>query len=111
MLKIIAIATIVCYWIDLSGITTTIKKLIWKWVFGKNKPYQEFELKPFDCVLCMTHHLCAIYLLIIGEFTIFNYLLVCIISYLTSSISSILLLIKDIIDLIIYKANNIFFRK
>lgn len=105
-LKLTALATIICYLIDLSGITTTIKQLIWKWLF-KNKQYQDFSLKPFDCSLCMVHHILLIYLLVITQFTLFNYLIVCILSFLSSNITSFLITLKELLIKFENKINNL----
>lgn len=97
ILKLIAITIIVSYLVDLSGITTTIKRLIWWFVFKDKKPYQHFQFKLIDCSLCITHHTLLIYLLAVGEFSIFNYLLVCLLSFFSSNITSLLIRIKDLI--------------
>jgi hypothetical protein len=98
-------AVITSYLIDLSGIVTTIKKLIWWFIFKNKKPFQNFNFKPFDCSLCMTHHILLLYLIITGHFTMYCYLVVCLLSFFSSNITSFLIQIKD---LFIKIENNIF---
>lgn len=73
-----------------------MKKLIWKWLRG-NKEYQDFELKPFDCALCMSHHTMVIFLLCTGQFTLFNYMCVCLLALMSSNISGLLITLKDML--------------
>lgn len=100
-------ATIVCFLTDLSGYITSIKRAIWKWVFGNTKPFQEFDLKPFDCSLCMTHHILLLYLLFTCQFSIVTYFIVCLLSLLSSNITSMLLLFKDFLIMIENKLSNL----
>lgn len=97
ILKLIAITVIVSYLVDLSGIVTTIKRLIWWFVFRDKKLFQDFQFKLIDCSLCITHHTLLIYLLVVGEFSLFYYLVVCMLSYFSSNITSLLIRIKDLI--------------
>ena len=106
ILDLIAIAVIVAYVVDLSNFLTTVKKMIWKWL-KPNKPYQDFNLKPFDCSLCMSHHCMVIYLLCTGNFSIIMWMVVCLISFFTKHISDILETISDTLIKITNKINNI----
>lgn len=107
LLDLFMLTVIVCFIVDLSGIQYSVKKAIWKWVFNNNKPFQDFEMKFPFCSLCMTHHTLAIYLLCIGEFGIFNYLIVCILSFLSSNVTSWLLIAKDAIICFENKVSNL----
>lgn len=100
-------ATIVCFLTDLSGYITSIKRAIWKWVFNNNKPFQDFDLKPLDCSLCMTHHILLLYLLFTSQFSIVTYFIVCLLSLLSSNITSMLLLFKDFLIMIENKLSNL----
>ena len=96
LLKMIAITAIVCYLIDLSGFVTSVKQAIWKWVF-KDKPFKDFELKPFSCSLCMSHHILLIYLICTSSLCVETYLLCCLLSFFSSSITSLLITSKDFV--------------
>lgn len=98
-------AIIVNYWIDLSGVVSSIKRLLWKWLF-KNKPFQDFSFKPFDCSLCMCHHILFLYLLISGEFSIYTYCFVCLLSFQSANITNLLICLNDLITKITNKIFN-----
>lgn len=97
ILKLIALTAIVCYLVDLSGFVETVKKLIWRKIVGKNIPYKDFPFKPFECSLCMTHHTLVIWALITGNFSVYIYMVICILSFLSSNITGFLRLIKDML--------------
>ena len=81
--------------IDLSGIITSIKKGLAKWL--KVKDYTQIQLPLIQCSLCMSFHIQWIYLLIVGQFT-FGYLtLAIILSLFTTQIGDIITLVKEII--------------
>ena len=105
-LNLIALTAIVCFLVDLSGLQETVKKLIWRWIF-KDKPFQDFEMKPIDCSLCMSHHIMLLYLLFSLQFSILNYLLVCILSLSSSVITSFLITFKDYLIFFNNKLNDI----
>ena len=107
ILKLIAITVIICYWIDLSGVVTSLKMLYWRWLFGKEKEYQDFSAKPFDCSLCMCHHIMLLYLLFTCQLTLFNYLVVCLLSFLSANFTSLILLLKDVLITAENKFNNL----
>lgn len=106
ILKLIAIAVIVVYVIDLSGFAETMKRMIWKLLKG-NKPYTEFSLKPFDCSLCMSHHIMVIWALCTGNFNLFIWMAICIISFLTIHIRALFEMISDGLTKAENKINNI----
>lgn len=92
---IVCIATILVFIIDLSGVVDNVKRVIWKWLI-KDRPYQEFRLKPFDCSMCMTHHICVIYALICGQFSLPIWLFICVVAFLTPQIKGVLRLVSDV---------------
>lgn len=98
----LAILTMInCFIIDLSGFITNLKRLIWK-IFSKS-PYQDFPFKPFDCTLCMTFWTGLFYLLIRDNFSIENIGIICLFSFLSSTISSTLSMIKEYLNYLINK--------
>lgn len=68
---------------------------------GKFKSPIKFKL--FECSTCQAHWLCLIYLICTGNFTIINYTLVLIISWMTPIINDLLTLIKTLILKILNK--------
>ena len=96
MLDLLCIAVITVFVIDLSGFVDTIKRYIWKWLLG-DKPYQDYSIKPWTCSLCMTHHICVIYALICGYFSLPIWMYICGLSFLTPQIKGFLMVIKDML--------------
>lgn len=95
-LDLFCIAVITVFIIDISGIVETVKKRIWRWL-EKDIPYQGFQLKPFDCSLCMTHHICLLFALITGQFSLLIWMYICGLSLLSKGIGGALRLISDIV--------------
>lgn len=104
MINLLCIAVITVFVIDLSGFVEGMKQRYWKWLMG-NKPYKGFSIKPFDCSLCMTHHICVIYALFAGIFSLPIWLYICGLSFFTPQIKGVL---RGISDLMI-KAENLFY--
>ena len=107
ILDMLCLTVCVCFLIDLSGFDLTIKKLIWRVIVGKKHPFKDFELKPFLCSLCMVHHTLVIWALITGNFTLPIYMVICILSFLSSNISGFMRLMKDILIKIENKISDI----
>lgn len=110
-LKLLGLTFIVCYICDLSGLENDVKRAIWKWVFGKNKPYQDFQMKIPFCSLCMTHHTLLIWALITSNFTLSNYVMICMFSYFSSNISGFMRWIKDVLVITENKLFDILYKK
>lgn len=105
ILNLIAIAVIVVYVIDLAGFVEYLKMKLWKWL--KNKPYEDYRLKPFDCSLCMSHHMMLLYLICTGNFSLGMWGVVCLISYLSIHIKGLLEILSELITKAENKLNDI----
>ena len=81
--------------IDLSGIITSIKKGLAKWL--NIVDYTKINLPVIQCSLCMSFHIQWIYLLVIGQFTIGYLTLAILFSLFTPQIGDIIILVKEII--------------
>lgn len=91
------------YIIDLSGISSTINKVIWR-LKNRYKPMpDDYQAKPFTCSLCMTFWISLIYLLVYnrGNLTILGIALACCNSFLTTTYVQLLITSKAIIDKLI----------
>lgn len=99
ILNLIIISAVVCFVVDISGIVDTLKHFLWK-KYVKIGDWRNLSLKPLDCSLCLTFHTGWIYLLIVGQFTLFNFAFVCLLSLLSANITDLLQLTKDIITYI-----------
>ena len=81
--------------IDLSGIITSLKKGLAKWL--NIGDYTKINLPVIQCSLCMSFHIQWIYLLIVGHFTIGYLTLAIILSLFTPQIGDFITLVKEII--------------
>ena len=89
-IELLVITTIVCYIVDITDFVGSAKQTLWKWVFGKNKEYREFRLKPFDCSLCLSFWSGLFYLLFVGQLNILMIGYVCLLSMFSGFISKVL---------------------
>lgn len=100
VINLLIIASVVCFIVDISGIIDTLRHFLWKKYIGVGNE-KNLSLKPLSCSLCMTFHTGWIYLLIIGQFTLFNFAFVCLLALLSSNITDALRLTKDLLAWII----------
>lgn len=107
LLNLIAITVIVVFVVDLSNFSTTVKRMIWRVLKGKNKPYQDYQLKPIDCSLCMSHHIMLLYIICTGQFSLINWMVVCLISYMSIHIKALLEMVSDLLTKAENKVNDI----
>ena len=67
----------------------------------------QIKIPLIECSLCVSFHTGWIYLLCVGQFTIFNFMVVCLLALLTPEIKDLLLTIKDFINFILNKIHNL----
>lgn len=96
-INLLLITICICFIVDLSGFVETVKKWIWRLLKGKDKPYKDFNFKPFDCSLCMSHHCMFIWALCTGNLSLPIYAVICGLSFLSSNITGFMSLIKDLL--------------
>ena len=87
---------------DLSGFVDEMKKRLWTWMYP-TRPYKAYSFKPWDCSLCMTHHIGLLYLIIWGKWSLMTYAALLALALLTTTTKNLIILIKDALDTIIYK--------
>lgn len=95
-LELLLLTSCIVFIVDLSGISDTIKKMLWLWL-KPNKQYQDFNVKLITCSLCLTHHILLLYIIFLGEFCVINYFMVCLLSFSTTIIKDVFILFKDLI--------------
>lgn len=88
-MDLIIITLIIIFIVDISGVIDNIKHLIWKCLHPKIA-YKEFSIKPFDCSLCLTFWIGIVYSLIIGTFSLYTLLFICLLAMLTPELHQIL---------------------
>lgn len=96
MLEVLVISAIISFIVDISGVIDSIKYAIWRWAFDGEREYKDFNLKPFDCSLCMTFWVGLIYIIITG-FSIWLLLWVCFCALISNVLGDIMLMIKDLL--------------
>lgn len=95
--------------LDVSGFYQEFTSIISGWLTnGQIK--KPIMIKPFCCSLCMTFWLSMIYLLVVHQFTLGMIVYTCAVSYLTSVIKDLMILVKDtltnLITIIYNKINS-----
>ena len=107
LLNLIAITVIVVFIVDLSGFQDTTKRLIWRWLKGKDKPYKDFPMKFPFCSLCMSHHTMLLWVICTGQFSLLIWCLICLISYMSIHIKALLEIVSDMLTKAENKVNDI----
>lgn len=92
VLDILMISIIICFIVDISGIIENIEWWLSKWLGGK-----VIIPKPFSCSLCLCFWIGIIWLLIHGQFTLFNLLFVCLFAALSEEITGLIMIIKQLL--------------
>ena len=93
-LELLALAFIVVYIVDETGIVNSFKTFIKRWLNTKS----DISLKPLDCSLCMTHWVCLIYVLLFGSLDIFVYLYILFLSCNTDNIYTLIQKVNEAIS-------------
>ena len=93
-IELLALAFIVVYIIDETGIVNSLKTFIKRWLNVKS----DITLKPFDCSLCMTHWVCLVYAFIFGNLSIFVYLYILFLSCNTDNIYALIQKVNEVIS-------------
>lgn len=93
-LELLALAFIVVYIVDETGIVDSLKTFIKRWLNTKS----DITLKPIDCSLCMTHWVCLVYVLILNELSIYVYLYILFLSCNTNNIYAMIQKVNELIS-------------
>lgn len=94
---------ILVYLIDCSGFVDSVKLFISDLLTRGKIKTTNFSLKPFTCSLCMVWWVGLLYIIITGNFTILNLLLVSMLSFLTPVSKDLLFIMRDGLTYIINK--------
>ena len=98
IIDIILVALVTIYIVDLSGFTETLLKVI-----SAYKGRKITELKPFSCSLCMVWWVCLIFSLVSGKCSIPVVAFIALLSFLSTPLGQLLLLIREIFLKVINK--------
>lgn len=107
LLNLLLIQLILVFIIDLSGVMTSLKLFISKWLTKGKMSSTNFELKPFTCSLCMTWWVGLIYLLIARSFTLPLIAFTALLAFLTPVAKDVLITGKDMLTWIVNQINKI----
>ena len=77
-----------------------------KWMTG-GKFKSPIKFKLFECSTCQVHWLSMIYLICTGNFTIVNYTIIILLSWLTPVLAQLLSLLRNIFMKLIYKISEL----
>ena len=100
IINLVLITLITCYVIDISGIMTDIKKLIFRLLNIKSHDISAIRIKPLDCSRCMVFHIGVIYLLCTGQFDIKSLAIVSFLSAISQNISGFIQYFKELLTFI-----------
>lgn len=92
ILDLFLITIIICFIIDISGIIESIEWWLSKWLKVNCK-----IPKPFSCSLCMTFWIGLIWISIF-DFTLLNFVYVCLFATLSEQISNFIIIIKQLVQ-------------
>lgn len=107
LVDLILIALFWVFVVDIAQFPTEVKKALFRWIKGKQTPYVDYSLKPFDCSLCLTWWTGLIWI-IVTAFR-FDYVVLCLaIACFTPTVKDIILLIRDFLGWLIERAYHIF---
>ena len=94
MINLIFINIATVYLIDQSGGMDSLKSLLKRLLTNGKMKGSDYSLKPFDCSKCMTFWVSIIYLLFMGEFSIFTFMLACLSSFAAQFTNELFNIIK-----------------
>lgn len=100
-LQIIFLSIVVIFTIDLSGWTES-----WKRWLGRRLEITVGSVKPFDCSLCMTHHVCLLYAIFSGHFSLGIWAYICIVAFMTKPLGQLLQHLHEATLVWLYKLGN-----
>lgn len=107
-LNLLIMQLVIVFILDLSGVMLSIKKLIWRSLFGKATIDQSYKLslKPFDCSLCSTWWYGLIWLLVVRDITMLNIGYVALLAYMTTFSKDLILTISELLNKLLNKLNK-----
>ena len=102
MINLFILTCIIVFIIDLSGfVDEMVKRLYNKYIKVGDYHTLMPKLKPLTCATCLNFWVGTIYILATGTFTMPLFAYVCMLSFFSTTIGDILVMIKDVINKII----------
>lgn len=106
-LELLCIQLICVLVIDLSGFIDSVKFGISKILTKGKIPTADYRIKPIDCSLCMTFWTGLIYVICMGQFSLFLLAYILLLAIMTTVVKEIIVLIRDILIYIVTKIENL----
>lgn len=103
LLKLLCIQLICVLIIDISGFIDSVKWGVSKWLTKGKIPTTNYRIKPFDCSLCMTWWSCLIYMICMGQLSVFLLAYILFLAIMTPVAKDIIILIRDVFVKLINK--------
>lgn len=103
LLKLLCIQLICVLIIDISGFIDSVKWGVSKWLTKGKIPTTNYSIKPLDCSLCATWWSCLIYMICIGQVSVFLLAYILFLAIMTPVAKDIIILIRDIFVKLINK--------
>lgn len=107
IINLLYIAIIITIITDMSDFPNTIKKVLRLIVSKGENSNTNYRLHLVDCSFCQIFWCCMIYLLIVGELSLFTVAISLLIALLPELISGTINLVKDSVIFIIQKLNSL----
>lgn len=107
-IDLLLLTAIICFIIDLSGVTDSIRSLVATLLH--TSPSHLKTIKPFECSLCMTFWVGLVYLLSTGSLSIWSLFLLSGLSFMTPVVTSVMLFVRDLLLRLLSIVNDIFKR-
>lgn len=107
LLKLLCIQLICVLIIDISGFIDSVKWGVSKWLTKGKIPTTNYSLKPLDCSLCAVWWSGLIYIICIGQLSIYLIAYILFLAVMTPVVKDIIVLLRDICIKLINKIYDI----
>lgn len=98
-------SAIIVFIVDQSGIIAVFKQKLARFLTKNNSKsiynYDNIDLRPFECSLCMIFWCGLILLLAERQFSLFNLAILCLLSFLSRTINDLFVLFQSLFDTLI----------
>jgi len=92
LLQLLVIQVMIVFVLDLSGFVDDGIQPFFRKHLGGN-----LKSKPWLCSLCQTHHICLLYIIFTGQFSLYLWGYICLLAWLTPVTKDILILLREFI--------------
>lgn len=101
--ELLLLMLITTFVIDFSGFTDAWRGWLSRWLGVQVRA----DIKPFTCSLCMTHHLCVLYALCVGEFSLAAWCYICLLALMAKPAGQMMIALRDLAEGIVNITNKL----